>query len=223
VSSRETSIRLRFTEEALRRYQKNAIPNRRRQPEPPSEIPETGRKPLTETQEPRRISPKMSVTPMSRKTTLIVGAILLAIGYYMQAAKIVRQETRFREVRSTESTKGRNAAIGGGVGAVAGGGTAAAIGGVGITFCGTGVGLPAGVLIIGLAALVGGGAGATIGAATGKTETVINQVPYTVSIVEPAYSHDVSLAVITLGSVIIIWVLGSYWKEKAKSRANPVA
>ena len=156
---------------------------------------------------------------MNRKSALIIGAILLAIGYYMQVAKSVREETRFRD--EVSSTKGRNAAVGGGVGAVAGGGAAAVIGGVGVAACGTGIGLPAGALLIGLAALVGGGAGATIGAATG--ETVHSQVPYTVKVVEPAYSHDVSLAVIVLGSVIIVWVIGSYIKERTKNRANPSA
>jgi hypothetical protein len=160
---------------------------------------------------------------MNKKTTLIIGAILLAIGYYMHAAKAVRQETRFRDVTSTTSTKGRNAAVGGGVGAVVGGGGAAVVGGVGVAACGTGFGLPAGLLLIGIAALVGGGAGATIGAATGKTTTVVSQVPYNVQIVEPAYSHDVSLAVIVLGSLIVIWVIGSYLKQRTKNRANPSA
>jgi hypothetical protein len=160
---------------------------------------------------------------MNRRSVLIIGAIMLAIGYYMQVAKTVHEETRFREETSTTSTKGRNAAIGGGVGAVAGGGGAAAIGGVGIAACGTGIGLPAGALLIGIAALVGAGAGATIGAATGKATTVVSQVPYTVKVVEPAYSHDVSLAVIVLGSFIVIWVIGSYLKEKVMSRRSPSA
>ena len=144
---------------------------------------------------------------------------MLAIGYYMQVATHMRQETRFRE--EVSSTKGRNAIVGGGVGAVAGGGAAAAVGGVGVVAAGTGVGLPAGALLIGLAALLGGGAGATIGAATG--ERVVTQVPYTVQIVEKSYPQYVSLAVIGIGSFILIWVIGSYLKERAQRRANPSA
>ena len=148
---------------------------------------------------------------------------MLAIGYYMQVAKSVRDETRFRDEQHETSTKTRNAVIGGGAGAVVGGGAAAAIGGVGVAACGTGIGLPAGALLIGIAALIGGGAGATVGAASGSTVVTHTQVPYTVKVVEPAYSHDVSLAVIVLGSAIIIWVVGSYIRERTKNRANPSA
>jgi hypothetical protein len=160
---------------------------------------------------------------MNKKSALIIGAILLAIGYYMQVAKSIRDETRFRDEQQVSSTKTRNAVIGGGAGAVVGGGAAATIGGVGVVAAGTGFGLPAGILLIGIAALVGGGAGATIGAATGSTVVTHTQVPYTVKVVEPAYSHDVSLAVILLGSFIIVWIIGSYLKERTKNRANPSA
>jgi hypothetical protein len=151
---------------------------------------------------------------MNKKTTLIIGAILLAIGYYMHAAKAVRQETRFRDVTSTTSTKGRNAAVGGGVGAVVGGGGAAVVGGVGVAACGTGFGLPAGLLLIGIAALVGGGAGATIGAATGKTTTVVSQVPYNVQIVIFSFRSknfaDERGVGFAFGSSFITWPLSEF-------------
>ena len=156
---------------------------------------------------------------MNRSSSLIIGAIMLAIGYYMQVATHIRQETKFRE--EVASTKGRNALVGSGVGALAGGGAAAAIGGVGVVAAGTGIGLPAGALLIALAALVGGGAGATIGAATG--ERVVTQVPYTVEIVEKSYPQYVSLAVIGIGSFILIWVIGGYIRERTQRHANPSA
>jgi hypothetical protein len=155
---------------------------------------------------------------MNTKTTLMMGIAIIIIAVYMQNAKNTRLETRFRQEVSTASTKGRNAAIGGGIGALAGGGTAATVGGVGITACGTGVGLPAGLLLVGIAALIGGGAGATIGAATGDTTTVITEVPYTVKLIEPAYSHEVSLAVLVLGVSTVVFGILKLFKTKTKGR-----
>jgi len=178
---------------------------------------------------------------MNRPLSLIIGVILLTLGCYMQAATHTRQETRYREeisyreelkLKLVEPTKGRHAAIGGGVGAVLGGGAAATLGGIGVVVAGTGVGLPAGAILIGTAALLGGAAGATIGATTGSTATYEvykaevpykTQVPVMIQVVEKSYPRNMGLVVGGLGLLILVWMAGSFLVGRNRHGSGPAA
>ena len=93
----------------------------------------------------------------------IVGIWLIIIGLQMAQAQQIYQH-------QVAGTKGRNAAVGAGIGAGAGIVTWLVVGGVGIATGGIGIGLGA----IGLTA-IGAGAGAVGGAATGSSSYVIQQ------------------------------------------------
>jgi len=127
------------------------------------------------------------------KTMITLALVLfgLGIGIYgwkMKSMTVSHEETRYRTETETRSTKARNAAIGAGIGGIAAGVGAFVVGGIGVVACGTGVGAPAGVGLIAAATLIGAGGGAVTGAATGETETITKQVPYTVTITLPKYS-----------------------------------
>ncbi len=93
----------------------------------------------------------------------IVGVWLIVIGFQMSQAQRI-------EPKEVSGTKGRNTAVGAGIGAGAGILTWLAVGGVGLATGGLAIGLGA----IGLTA-IGAGAGAVGGAATGSSGYVINQ------------------------------------------------
>ncbi len=93
----------------------------------------------------------------------IVGVWLIIIGLQMSQAQRI-------DPQQVSGTKGRNAAVGAGIGAGAGILTWLAVGGVGLATGGLGIGLGA----IGLTA-IGAGAGAVGGAATGSSGYVIHQ------------------------------------------------
>ena len=92
----------------------------------------------------------------------------LASALLVTALQMSTAKNRWNEVvnHDVAGTKGRNAAIGALGGSAAGGAAGLLIGGIGVALCGTGIGIPAGVMLIG-GAVVGAGAGATAGAAIG--------------------------------------------------------
>ncbi len=138
-----------------------------------------------------------------------LGACVMCFGICMASAKRTEMiESTIKD--TTPSTKGRNAAIGAGIGAVGGGVLAAVIGGVGIVACGTGIGLPAGAALIVTAAVLGGAGGAVTGAATGtssSTSTVTTWVPHIV----PAHSPLFWIPILVIGVALLIF---AFWDMK---------
>jgi hypothetical protein len=90
---------------------------------------------------------------------MLLGLWITNIGLQMSMAQVVSTDT--------QDTRGRNAAVGAGLGAGGGIVTGLIVGGIGIVTCGTGfaIGLP-------VMALLGAGCGALAGAATGTVTTV---------------------------------------------------
>ena len=90
---------------------------------------------------------------------ILLGLWITNIGFQMSMAQVVSTDT--------QDTRGRNAAVGAGIGAGGGIVTGLIIGGIGIATGGTAfaIGLP-------VMALLGAGGGALAGAATGTVKTV---------------------------------------------------
>ena len=116
---------------------------------------------------------------------IAMGVSLLVVGINMKYAQNQWDET-IATPTTIPGTKGRNAAVGMGVGAVGGGVLAAIVGGIGVVVAGTGVGLPAGAALIATAATIGAGAGAVTGAATGDSPTTVVKFS-TIAHSAPAY------------------------------------
>lgn len=101
---------------------------------------------------------------------VLTGIILFGVGMSMRT-----KQNAFATIKKGDKVE--SMAVGATAGAVAGGvgAMSAGLGGIGITACGTGFGIPAGVICLGVAgvcALIGGG----IGYATGtpdKTSTIL--------------------------------------------------
>ena len=134
-----------------------------------------------------------------------MGVSLLVVGINMKNAQNKWDET-IATPTTTPGTKGRNAAIGAGVGAVGGGALAVIVGGIGVVVAGTGVGLPAGAALIATAAAIGAGAGAVTGAATGEsTTTVMEKTTITHSV--PAYETWQWVFVVTIAVVLLLFAV----------------
>lgn len=94
---------------------------------------------------------------------IIVGCVLFGVGMSMRTKQnaFTHIETEVRE-----GNMGTAIAAGAGTGAVVGGAAGATIGGIGLAACGTGVGIPAGIVCLvaaGVCAVIGAGAGAAVG------------------------------------------------------------
>ena len=127
----------------------------------------------------------------------ITGLVLLVVGFTMRTKQ--NEFTRMKQ-EVVEGNRGITTAIGAATGAAAGGILGASIGGIGIALCGTGVGIPAGAVMLGMAALLGGG-GAAIGAAVGRPdETVSTPVVEMVS----AYSPMEWGLVLAIGTLLLV-------------------
>lgn len=162
----------------------------------------------------------MKIDPKS-----IISVLMIAAGCYLFTATQIYNKTEYRDEityqSDTESNIGERAAvgaaIGAGTGAAAGGVVAACVGGVGVVACGTGIGIPVGVTLLGLTALFGG-AGAAVGAATGETTTtitpVITKVPFLVQTTGPAFHPLIGLSLITLGALILAQIGYRHWKNQ---------
>lgn len=101
---------------------------------------------------------------------VVLGLVLLALGFTMRSKQ---NAFTHMEEEVIEGNRGTTTAVGAATGAVAGGVLGASIGGIGVALCGTGVGIPAGVVCLGLAALLGGG-GAAVGAAVGAPDKTVS-------------------------------------------------
>ena len=134
-----------------------------------------------------------------------LGAFLIIVALILSN----EQKTWIEQEKQSKTIPGtvvQNAAIGGAVGATAGVVTGASIGGVGVVLCGTGFGIPAGLVCIGLAAIMGT-AGAAVGAATGETSKVVEElVPVTKT--GPAYSTWIWVMLLIIGICLVIYAIG---------------
>ena len=127
---------------------------------------------------------------------VLIGCVLFGIGMSMRTKQhaITRLETKVRK-----GNRGTAVAVGAGTGAVVGGATGAAIGGVGVVACGTGVGIPVGVvcfLAAGVCALIGGGVGAAVST---PDKTISRPVTEMVN----AYSPVEYWSILIIGTVLL--------------------
>ena len=138
-----------------------------------------------------------------------VGIFILIIGMNMRTAMNSWTEIAKEDIK-VPGNKLKRAGIGAAGGAALGGAGAAALGGVGIVACGTGIGLPAGIMMI-AGALLGAGVGGMAGAMTGKPDGV-NTVIREIAHVTPAYDAKLWIAAICIGIFLIFLGLCDMWK-----------
>jgi hypothetical protein len=133
----------------------------------------------------------------------IKSLAIMALGFWLTTVGVQMSHATLQS-KHEESSKGKNAAIGAGIGAGAGLVTWLVIGGVGIATGGVGLGLGA----LGLTA-IGAGAGALGGAATGTTQTIVQSTPL--------YSPWGWGAVIVAGVCLAYWGGSAFrktWNER---------
>ena len=136
---------------------------------------------------------------------IVTGIILLVVSFILRAEQIT-QRHKIEENKS--STAAAGALIGGTTGAVVG----SSIGVIGIAACGTGVGIPVGLVMLGLGALLGAG-GAAVGHAVGEADKYVTTT-------SPAFSPWVwgSLMLLALG--MIAWGSINIWIHYKKINAQ---
>ena len=140
---------------------------------------------------------------------IVIGCFLFSVGMSMRAKKnaFTTMETTVKEGNVFKTTA-TGAAVGGATGCAVG----AAVGGIGIAACGTGVGIPVGVVCLGAAAicaLIGGGVGAAFG-----TPDQVEQRPV-VELVS-AYSPYEYWSVMIVGAIIV--AIGIFLLLKSKKK-----
>ena len=135
---------------------------------------------------------------------VFVGLVLLVLGFSMRSKQ---NAFTHMEQEVIEGNRGTTAAVGAATGAVAGGLLGASVGGVGVALCGTGVGIPAGAVMLRLAALLGGG-GAAVGVAVGTPDkTVSTPVVEMVNAYSPMeYGIVIGIGVFLLVAGIILFL-----------------
>lgn len=140
------------------------------------------------------------------RTLCSVLALLLGVGLIFLSFHIKKQQKEWVEqhkrVVSVKGNRTGAAVTGGVVGAVGGAATGAAIGGIGVVLCGTGFGIPAGAVMLGLAAIMGG-VGAKVGHSVGtpdSTRVVIDNVVRS----GPAYDSWIWQSLMAIAIVMII-------------------
>lgn len=153
---------------------------------------------------------------MKTVTPLLMGSvgiliIVIAVIISLQQKTWIEQEIT---VKTIEGTKGRNAAIGGVIGGVGGAAAGAAVGGIGIALCGTGVGIPAGVVCISLA-LLGGATGAAVGSATGDPTTQVEEM-IPIEKTGAAYSTWIWVVLLLIGISLVIYAI-YIWRKSNSS------
>ena len=132
---------------------------------------------------------------------MMMGVTCIVVGMDMKYKMNQWSETS-NITTNIPGTKTSYAAIGAGTGAAGGGVLAALVGGVGIVFCGTGVGLPAGAGIIAVAALMGGTAGGITGAALGTSSTTTEKA---ITILQSAHAYEPWqwITLLTIGTALL--------------------
>ena len=127
---------------------------------------------------------------------VVIGSVLFGLGMSMR----VKQNAFTRmETEVIKGDQGKKAAIGAVAGAAVGAGAGATVGGVGVVLCGTGFGIPAGAVCLGVAgicSLIGGGVGALAGT---PDETIAKPITDLVN----AYSPIEYWTVLVVGALLI--------------------
>lgn len=101
---------------------------------------------------------------------ILTGLVLFSLGLVMRTKQ---NAFTHMEQKVIEGNRDTTTAVGAATGAVAGGMIGTSVGGIGVALCGTGVGIPAGVVMLGLAALCGLG-GSVVGAAVGTPDEMVS-------------------------------------------------
>lgn len=107
---------------------------------------------------------------------VLIGMVLFGVGMSMRT-----KQNAFTTLQSEviKGNRGKTAAIGVATGAVVGGSAGAMVGGVGIVACGTGVGIPVGIVCLttaGICALIGGGVGLAAGTPSTTITTPVTEI-----------------------------------------------
>ena len=145
---------------------------------------------------------------------IVIGCILFGLGMSMRTKQhaITRLQTEIQK-----GNRGTAIAVGAGTGAIVGGAAGATIGGIGIAICGTGVGIPAGVVCLlaaGVCSLIGGGAGAAVST---PDKTISKPVTEMIN----AYSPMEYWSVLIIGAVLIgVGIYIFMWVQKNKTSDN---
>lgn len=142
-----------------------------------------------------------------------VGILLAAIGSYMLTCKVVHHSTR-EELK--EGNKKTTTAAGAIAGAATGTAAGVAIGGIGVAAMGTGIGIPVGVVCLGLAAILGS-AGGGVGYALGKDDSIVLK-PY--SYVEPAFPEWICICIVVAGVLVCLYGARNLYQIARAKRAE---
>ena len=138
---------------------------------------------------------------------VLIGCVLLGLGMSMRSKQhaMTHMETEIREGNRETAV-----VVGAGTGAAVGAGAGAAIGGVGIALCGTGIGIPAGIVCLlagGAGALIGGGVGAAVST---PDETISKPVTEMVNAYSPVeYWTVLIIGIALICAGIYMFLLGS--------------
>ena len=127
---------------------------------------------------------------------IITGIILLIVSFILRAETITQR-------RLIEGNQGETAVAGAVIGGTAGAAVGASIGGIGIAACGTGVGIPVGLVMLGLGALFGAG-GAAAGHAMGEADKYVTTT-------SPAFSPWLWGSLMLIALFMIAWGTISIW------------
>jgi len=135
---------------------------------------------------------------------VVMGMVLFGVGMSMRT----KQNTITRiETTVEKGSRNKAVAVGATTGAVVGGSAGATVGGIGIVACGTGVGIPAGIVCLaaaGICALVGGGVGYAVGKPTITTATPAIEVVHAYSPLEYWTVIVVGCLLMSLGMFLAI-------------------
>ena len=153
----------------------------------------------------------------------LLGCGLLFVSFHIKKQKVeIRKEVITEEAKTIPGNKTTATIVGGGVGAAAGVAAGVAIGGIGIALCGTGVGIPAGVVALGLATLFGG-AGAVAGRYVGTDAITIPAKTKIEVIVKNAYPDWIWISLMIIAIITIILAIGlliNMYNSNKKSDSN---
>ncbi len=148
--------------------------------------------------------------------TAILGVIVMIVSVGLMFMTCTRVEERPTTV-TRDGNRAKTTAIGTATGAGAGVAIGTGIGGVGVVCCGTGFGIPVGLVCLGIAAVLGVVGGAT-GYAVGKSATTVTTVEK-VSHTAPLVSSWVCWGLFGIGLALVAY---SVWRilKVRKSTAN---
>lgn len=119
-----------------------------------------------------------------------IGIVLLIISFMLKAEQVAQR-------KKIEGNKDELALVGGVVGGAAGAAAGASIGGIGVAACGTGIGIPVGLVMIGIGAL-GALCGSSVGDAIGTSDRYVTEV-------SPMFSAWIWGSLMIIAFIMIAW------------------